>query len=43
MVEFLTFMLVEINGLNKEKDIDPWIKVSEGDLSDYNRHPLLLC
>jgi hypothetical protein len=28
MVEFLSYMLVEINGLNKEKDIDPWIKVS---------------
>ena len=29
MVEFLTYMLVQINGLSKEKDIDPWIKVRE--------------
>ena len=26
-VEFLTAMLVQMNGLNKEKDIDPWLKV----------------
>eukprot|EP00602_Paraphysomonas_sp_CaronLab_P009788 CAMPEP_0185027168 /NCGR_PEP_ID=MMETSP1103-20130426/11947_1 /TAXON_ID=36769 /ORGANISM="Paraphysomonas bandaiensis, Strain Caron Lab Isolate" /LENGTH=281 /DNA_ID=CAMNT_0027561041 /DNA_START=157 /DNA_END=1002 /DNA_ORIENTATION=+ len=25
-VEFLTAMLVQINGLSKEKDIDPWMK-----------------
>ena len=26
-VEFLTAMLVQMNGLSKEKDIDPWLKV----------------
>lgn len=28
-VEFLTAMLVANNGLDKAKDIDPWMKVSD--------------
>jgi hypothetical protein len=26
-IEFLTAMLVQMKGLSKEKDIDPWLKV----------------
>lgn len=27
-VEFLTAMLMQMNGLSKEDDIDPWLKVT---------------
>jgi hypothetical protein len=26
-IEFLTAMLVQMNGLNKDRDIEPWLKV----------------
>ena len=26
-IEFLTAMLIQMNGLSKEDDIDPWLKV----------------
>lgn len=37
-VEFLTAMLVQMKGLDKEKDIDPWLKVR----SHFHIHLMLI-